>query len=500
MIKESIFKHIPCGNTLPQNNIHAVSTSMPTLQDVIDYEKQTPQILEKIKVAYPRFLIHPYLKLLSNYLKDKYSVSNEYDLILLSSKKAVEAVSNRYFIHNKFEFNEPFGVIKVIKGRQYQKVLKFIQHVGYNLSSRYAEDYLYSLNIIPSLQDEKLEKKELSEDIVISTLAKAYKEDKKNIKLCTSGMNAIHSVLKGLKSIQARNGKSILIQFGWLYLDTTNIVSQYFEESKVFFDINNLKEFEDFLETNKNRVLGIITEVPTNPLVKTANLKKVRELCDKYNIVLVIDSTFATPYNLDLKPYADIFVESLTKFACGNADVLMGAIILNSNFKISHIKNELFKHSDNPYIKDIQRMALEIVNYEKRVKKISENTKELITFLQKLPYISRVYSCLDEENYQNYKDLMIDENSICGIVSIVIEKDFEKIYNALNFAKGPSLGTEFTLLMPYTYLAHYDLIVNKNKSNFLNKIELPINLIRISVGIENIEDIKNEFKRVLELF
>ncbi|OCL86776.1 Cystathionine gamma-lyase [Aliarcobacter thereius] len=497
MIKEPTFKHIPCGETLPQNNIHAVSTSMPTLQDVIDYEEQTPQILEKIKVAYPRFLIHPYLKLLAKYLKEKYSVENEYELILLSSKKAVEAVSNRYFIHNKFEFNESFGIIKVIKGRQYEKVLKFIQHIGYNLSSRFAEDYLYNLNLIPYLQNEELEEKELSEDIVISTLATAYKEDKKNIKLCTSGMNAIHSVLKGLKNIQARNGKSILIQFGWLYLDTTNIVNRYFEESKVFFDINNLKEFEDFLETNKNRVLGIITEIPTNPLVKTANLKRIRELCDKYNIVLVIDSTFATPYNLDLKPYADIFVESLTKFACGNADVLMGAIILNSNFKISHIKNELFKHSDNPYIKDIQRMAIEIVDYKKRVKKISENTKELIVFLQKLPYVSRVYSCLDEDSFSNYKDLMIDENSICGIVSIVIEKDFEKIYNALNFAKGPSLGTEFTLLMPYTYLAHYDLIVNKN--NFLNIIELPINLIRISVGIEDIEEIKREFERIKEI-
>ena len=48
MIKESIFKPISCGETLPVNNIHAVSTSMPTLQDVIDYEEQTPDILEKI--------------------------------------------------------------------------------------------------------------------------------------------------------------------------------------------------------------------------------------------------------------------------------------------------------------------------------------------------------------------------------------------------------------------------------------------------------------------
>ncbi len=500
MKNSSPFKKIPCGETLPQNNIHAVSVSMPSLQDVIDYEEQTPEILEKITVAYPRFVIHPYLKKLATYLKDKYNVSSEYELVLLSSKKAVEVVSSRYFIHNKFEFFEPFGVIKVLKGRQYQKVLKFIQYVGYNLSSRLAEDYLYDLKLIDKKHSEELENSEISKDIILKTLADAYKEKKENICLSPSGMNTIYSVLKGVKNIQARNGKSILIQFGWLYLDTTNIVNHYFEESKVFYDVTNLTELELYLKKQGNRVSCIITEVPTNPLVKTANLEKLRELCNRYNIVLVIDSTFATPYNLNLKPYADIFVESLTKFACGNADVLMGAIILNSNFKISHIKNELFKQSDEPYIKDMQRMAKEIVNYEKRVKKISQNTKELIEFLPTLPYVSKIYSCLDKENFENYKKLMIDENSFCGIVSIYIEKDFEKIYDNLNFAKGPSLGTEFTLLMPYTYLAHYDLITSKSGKEFLKKIELPKNLIRISVGVENIDDIKNEFSRILDIY
>lgn len=499
MIRDSIFKPIVCGETLPQNNIHAVSTSMPTLQDVIDYEEQTPKILEKITVAYPRFVIHPYLKELASYLKEKYKIPAEYELILLSSQKAVKVVSDKYFIHNEFPFNEPFGVIKVLKGRQYQKVLKFIQYVGYNLSSRLAEDYLYKIGVLDKLHCEELEESSKSEDIIISTLADAYNEKKENICLTPSGMNAIYSVLKALKSIQARNGKSILIQFGWLYLDTTNIVNHYFEESKVFYDVTNLEILEDYLKNNRNRTLAIITEVPTNPLVKTANLEKLRELCDIYNIVLVIDSTFATPYNLNLKPYADIFVESLTKFACGNADVLMGAIILNSNFKISHIKNEFFNHSDKPYIKDMQRMALEIVDYKTRVKKISQNTKELIEFLPTLPYINRVYSCLDKENFETYSKLTIDENSLCGIVSIYIEKDFEKIYNNLNFAKGPSLGTEFTLLMPYTYLAHYDLIISKKGREFLEKIELPINLIRVSVGTENIEEIKKEFLRVKDL-
>lgn len=178
-MNKTIFNPIPCGQTLPLNNIHAVSVSMPNLQDVIDYEEQTPEILEKITTAYPRFIIHPYLKLLANYLKEKYEVCDNYELILLSSQKAVKAVSCRYFIHNKFEFDEPFGVIKVLKGRQYQKVLKFIQHLGYNLSSRLAQDYLYKVGVISKLHEEELESESKAKEILISSLSKAYKQPEK---------------------------------------------------------------------------------------------------------------------------------------------------------------------------------------------------------------------------------------------------------------------------------------------------------------------------------
>jgi len=66
----------------------------------------------------------------------------------------------------------------------------------------------------------------------------------------------------------------------------------------------------------------------------------------------------------------------------------------------------------------------------------------------------------------------------------------------LNFHKGPSLGTEFTLLMPYVYLAHYDLITCSEGRELLRKNKIPIELIRISVGIENIKVIKEEFDKL----
>ncbi|XPS40583.1 aminotransferase class I/II-fold pyridoxal phosphate-dependent enzyme [Aliarcobacter butzleri] len=278
-----------------------------------------------------------------------------------------------------------------------------------------------------------------------------------------------------------------------------NIVNHYFEESKIFYDITKLDLLEEFLKKDGLSVSAIVTEIPTNPLVQTVDLEKLKTLCDTYNIPLVIDSTFATPYNLDLNPYADIYVESLTKFACGNADVLMGAVILNQNSKISHISYEFFKHADEPYIKDIQRIAFQIKDYEKRVKKISQNTKQLASYLENAPFIDKVFYCLSPDYKENYEKLMIDDNSLCGIISITFKKDFQKVYDSLNFPKGPSLGTEFTLLMPYTYLAHYDLISSENGKEFLKQINLPIELLRISVGIEPIEEIIKEFEKINQI-
>lgn len=350
-MKKEVFKHIACGETLPIKNIHAVSVSMPTLQDVIDYEEHTPEILEKIKSAYPRFILHPYLKILAKYIKEKYSVCDNYEVVLLSSQEAVKIVSDKYFIYNKIDIDEPFGVILVLKGTtQLQKVLTFIQHVGCNLSSRFAQDYLYKVKIIDTIHKEELEDEKTATFTLKNTLAKAYNQPIENIGLAPSGMNAIYSVVRGLKKIQEKSNRTILVQLGWLYLDTMNIVEHHYDRTKKFLDISNLDVVEEFLEENGLNVSAIITEIPTNPLIQSVDVKRLRELCDKYNIPLVIDATLATPYNLNLKPYADILVESLTKFACGNADVLMGAVILNENYKISHMQGEFFKHLDMVYI------------------------------------------------------------------------------------------------------------------------------------------------------
>ena len=474
-MSKKVFENIPCGQTLPINNVHAVSVSMPKLQDVIDYEEHIEEAVEKIKSGYPRFILHPFLKLLANFVKEKYKVNDCYEVVVVSSNSAVEIISDTFFIHNKIDINEPFGVILVLKETsQLQKVLTFIQHVGCNLSSRLAEDYLLEVGQINQRHEEKLEDVNCAEDIVLVSMGLAYKQPKENVYLAPSGMNAVFSVLEGLKAIQDRNNRNILVQLGWLYLDTMNIVKNHYSRTKQFYDINALDELEEYLKIEGNKVSALITEVPTNPLLITVDVQRLKKLCDTYNIPLVIDSTFATPYNLDLKPYADIYIESLTKYACGNADVLMGAFVLNENSKLACCSAEFFKHADKPYIKDIQRIAFQVQNYESRMKKINANATKLVRHLKTKDYIDKIYYALCEDNCDKYSKLMKYEDAIGGVISLTFTKPFDEVYDTLNFAKGPSLGTEFTLLMPYVYLAHYDLIVSTEGRKVLEENNIPI--------------------------
>ena len=113
-MNKSFFEPIECGETLPVKNIHAVSVCMPTIQDVIDYEEQTPEILEKITSGYPRFVLHPYLKKLGSFIKKKYQICDGYEVVLLSSKQAVELVSNKYWINNPITIDEPFSSANLI--------------------------------------------------------------------------------------------------------------------------------------------------------------------------------------------------------------------------------------------------------------------------------------------------------------------------------------------------------------------------------------------------
>ena len=110
--------------------------------------------------------------------------------------------------------------------------------------------------------------------------------------------------------------------------------------------------------------------------------------------------------------------------------------------------------------------------------------------------MKKVFAVHENANRKKY----LKHNQAFGsIISIELFKSIEPFYNAIQFVKGPSFGTQFTIICPYFYLAHYELVQDKSASGLLNQLGMDRNLIRISVGCEPIEDTIAEFSRVLDL-
>jgi len=496
------FQHIEIGEAIPLNNPHAVSVSLPTIGDVIGYEEGNIEILNKMKSGYPRFFINKLVEKLCSYIIKKYNFDDEIELIPLMSEKSLIIIQKKfnYNFYYIYEFNSVFIIIGK-SNSQLIKFKEFIRHSGLLLSSRKAEDILFLMNLINSKFEknvfENIESENIeSENIIKTNLCKAYNaETINNIFLTSSGANSVYAVFEAINKINCNSEKILNIQAGLLYVDTSEIIRKFSSKSLIINTITNFEEIENQIINNSKNISAIFTEIPNNPLVQCIDLPKLFEICKKYNIILVVDATIGTPYNLNILEYCDVAVESLTKFANGKGDVLMGAIIVNNNSKFANqIIENLNENILEPYKKDIQKLAINIQDYENRMKLVSENTKLLIEYLKKSKAVSQIYSVLHEDSFDNFMKISKHEDALPGLISVVFDKELAFYYDKLNLPKGPSLGTEFTLAMPYVYLAHYELVkTEEGRKQLLNSGLYP-ELLRISVGIEPIEELIQIFK------
>lgn len=495
------FDEIPCGATLPLNNPYACSVSMPKLQDVIDYEEEKNGIFDKIKSGYPRIIFNPYNIRFLEYFKKRNQIGDSKKLFLLPSVNSLKIMST--LVKGKVDvyFHKELVIAAIDKTNKklVDDFYAFLKHTGYTVFARRAEDVINSVGITTENKEEEIIIED-PEEKIIDELSRAYEiEDKRNVIISSSGMNSIFSVYLALKEEQLKKNRSVFIQYGWLYTDSIQLLKKLSKECKIITDVSNTDELEKYLEDKGNKVAGILTESISNPLIKTPDLPKVKSLAQKYDIPILLDNTFATPFNTNAHKYCDIIFESLTKFACGFGDVLMGAAVLSNN---SIVSKEVFDKSkfyiEPAYKRDLQRLAYEIVGYQERIKKINANTKELVEYLENHARVKKVYHVFDDPNISNYEKISNNRTSYGGVISVLFKDDFQTVYDKIKLPKGPSLGTNFTLLMPYTMLAHYDLVTSEEGKKYLDEIGLSPDLLRISVGLEPIEQLINQFEDALK--
>ena len=483
---------IPVGSALPINNLHAVSVSLPTMADVIGYEEDDIAVTRKMQSGYPRFFMNKLVEKLVMYLRKKHLASDDFEMLPLMSYTALEIVERKF--NFSFKHIEEDGCIFLLIGKdssQLQEIKDFIRHTGILLSSRKAEDILFSRGVIAQKQIEAGDEQPDAANVVKANLCSAYGAASiNNVFLCNSGMNAVYAAFEAVIRLNGNTEKQTILQAGWLYLDTLEIIKKFSNGHVLMNSVTDIAQLEEMIVKVHKTIGAVFTEIPNNPLLECVDLPRLYELCNKYNIPLIVDSTIGTAYNLNILPYCDLAVESLTKFACGKGDVLMGAVILNpESFIAGTIKELLLPDIIDPYPRDVRRLAASIDGYEDRVRTISENTARVIDYLDKSLAVADVYSVLHTRSYENFLKIRKHPHALPGLISVVFEKELACYYDKLNLPKGPSLGTEFTLAMPYVYLAYYDMVRTREGREELMRKGLHPELLRISIGTEPSEEI-----------
>jgi len=241
---------------------------------------------------------------------------------------------------------------------------------------------------------------------------------------------------------------------------------------------------------------AVVVECPTNPLIRVSEVHRIAAAVREQGGVMVIDPTIASVLNVDVLPCADLLVTSLTKYASIEGDIMIGALAVNPDSPYyADLIGRTSRYHVPPYVRDLQRLAHELQDAPAVVAQMNANAARLCTFLKTHPAVKQVYcaGCSDHVEKVSKGDA-----SVGAVISIELYGDMEKFYDTIRVMKGPSFGVRFTLLCPFMYLAHYDLVTTAPGRAFLASVGLDPELIRISVGAEEYTAIEAVFAEALD--
>jgi cystathionine gamma-synthase len=339
-------------------------------------------------------------------------------------------------------------------------------------------------------------------------IAEWTKVDTDNIFLLPSGMATMYKSLRSARRYQlaknssSRGGTSIV--YGFPYLDTLKMCSrrEFSPAGVEFFGRGNATDLE-LLErllrqrASSSRWSALFTEVPSNPLLQCPDLEKLRKLADEYDFCMVVDDTIGNFLNVDLidSGLADAVCTSLTKLVSGRGDAIAGSVILNPNTEKGRwMKEDMARDTDlhgGLHESDAMAMVHNCRDFPERNARINETSELLADFLQEHNDVETVwYPKFVAPLFTNYQK---KGGGYGGLMSIHLHSHIcqRTFYDTLDVAKGPSLGTNFTLVCPYTLLAHY------HELDFAMSYNVPPNLIRIAVGLEDFDELKEKFSYAL---
>lgn len=218
-------------------------------------------------------------------------------------------------------------------------------------------------------------------------------------------------------------------------------------------------------------------------------------VADKYDFALVVDETIGTFGNIDVLQFADVVVSSLTKIFSGDCNVMGGSAVFNPKSKYyAGLKAAAAREYDDTYWpEDAVFMERNSRDFAARIARVNTNSEAIAELLLADPLVKRVHYPKHNPDRANYEECKLPTGGYGGLMSVVFHRaeDAVVIYDHLESAKGPSLGTNFTLTSPYVVLAHYAEL------DWAASLGVDPSLLRISVGLEDTESLVAVFSKAL---
>lgn len=307
-----------------------------------------------------------------------------------------------------------------------------------------------------------------------------------------SGLAAIDAVLKLLQP-----GDEV-ISTNDLYGGSYRLFKKIFEKFGVkfhFVQMQDASNIEAFINTN-TKLLWI--ETPTNPMMNIIDIEACSKIAKKHNILLAVDNTFATPYlQQPLDMGADIVMHSATKYLGGHSDVVLGALVV----KDDHLAEQLYfiQNASGAICgpQDSFLVLRGIKTLHVRMQRHCENGKAIAEFLVAHPKIEKVYwpGLPSHPNHEIAKKQMKDFG---GMISFTIKGNqiqdtIKTIERFKIFTLAESLGGVESLAGHPASMTHASIPKEERE-----KSGLVDSLIRLSVGIEDVEDLIADLKQALE--
>jgi len=306
----------------------------------------------------------------------------------------------------------------------------------------------------------------------------------------SSGMSAITTTILSL----VQSGDHIVITDD-SYKKTLEFCKSYLKQFAIECTIVPFGDYGIFEKAIKKNTRFIFSESPTNPYLNIFDLVRIGKIAARHNVLTLIDSTFATPFNQRPIEFGiDLVLQSCTKYLAGHNDILAGAVLGNRELvdKIRNLHKSMGGTID-PHCCYLLLRGLK--TFPLRVKKQNESALEIAQFLENHPRVKKVYYPF-LSSHRHYEIAKAQMTGGGGVVTFDIKGNLrtaERFLDALKLCYiGPSLGGVETLITHPALVSYYDY---SRRERY--ELGLTDTLFRLAVGVEDVDDIIEDLDRAL---